>query len=138
MSKAKASLQKIQTSLVGGKRQVATMNHWVPNTDVYVTENALVIKVELSGMSREHLELSIEDHRLVIRGQRPDGCRAPKCTFLAMAINYGSFECSIDVPAGYDMANAQAAYHNGFLRIDIPADSHLDSARAAYPSNDEG
>lgn len=98
------------------------MNHWVPNRDIYVAENALIVKVELAGMSREHLELSIDGNRLVICGQRPDGCRAPKCTFLAMEINYGSFECVIEIPSGYNLAKAQAAYHNGFLRVDVPAD----------------
>ena len=37
-----------------------------------------------------------------------------------MEINYGSFECIVEIPAGYDVTKAQAAYHNGFLRIDVP------------------
>ncbi len=94
---------------------------WVPNTDVYVIDDGLVIKVELAGMRREDLELTIEGNRLRISGQRPDGCRAPKCKFLVMEINYGAFESVIELPAGYDLAQAKAAYQNGFLRIDVPA-----------------
>src|SRR5438552_16953293 len=94
--------------------------YWVPNTDVYVTEGNLVIKVELAGMRKEDLELTVEGNRLKISGQRPDGCRAPKCTFLVMEINYGAFESIIEVPPGYDMSQAKAAYQNGFLRIDVP------------------
>jgi HSP20 family molecular chaperone IbpA len=51
-------------------------SHWVPNTDVYVTEQLLVIKVELAGMRKEDLELTVEGSRLTITGHRPDGCRA--------------------------------------------------------------
>src|SRR5437899_12059425 len=91
--------------------------HWVPNTDVYVIDSGLVIKVELAGMKREDLELTIEGNRLRISGQRPDGCRSPKCKFLVMEINYGAFESVIELPAGYDLTHAKAAYQNGFLRI---------------------
>jgi len=94
--------------------------YWVPNTDVYVTEGSLVVKVELAGMRKEDLELTVEGNRLKISGQRPDGCRAPKCTFLVMEINYGAFESIIEVPAGYDLSQAEASYQNGFLRVDVP------------------
>lgn len=95
--------------------------YWVPNTDVYVCDGGLVVKVELAGMRREDLELVIEGTRVRIAGYRPDGCRAAKCKFLVMEINYGAFETVIDLPKGYDLSQARAAYQNGFLRIDVPA-----------------
>jgi len=94
--------------------------HWVPNTDVYLADSGVVIKVELSGMHREDLELVIEGNRLKISGQRADGCREARCKFLVMEINYGSFESLIELPPGYDLNQAKAAYQNGFLRIDVP------------------
>jgi HSP20 family protein len=100
----------------------STETYWVPNTDVYVSEGVLVIKVELAGMRREDLELVIEGNRVRIAGYRPDGCRAAaKCKFLVMEINYGAFEAVIELPKGYDLTQARAAYQNGFLRIDVPA-----------------
>ena len=98
----------------------AVESHWVPNTDVYVTDELLVIKVELAGMRKEDLELTVEGNRLTITGHRPDGCRAAKCKFLVMEINYGSFQSVIELPPGYDLSQAKAAYQNGFLRIDVP------------------
>lgn len=94
--------------------------HWVPNTDVYATDNGLVIKVELAGMRSDSLEITVEGNRLRISGNRPDGCRAAKCSFLVMEINYGPFESVLELPSGYDLAHAKAAYLNGFLRIDVP------------------
>ena len=73
--------------------------HWVPNTDVYVGDSGVVIKVELAGMQRENLELVIEGNRLKISGQRGDGCRTGQCKFLVMEINYGAFESLIELPA---------------------------------------
>jgi HSP20 family protein len=100
--------------------------HWVPNTDVYVTDSGVVIKVELAGMQRENLELVIEGDRIKISGQRGDGCRSPgQCKFLVMEINYGAFESLIELPPGYDLNQAKAAYQNGFLRIDVPSNGSI-------------
>ena len=102
---------------------------WTPNTDVYLTDAGLVIKVELAGMRREDLELTVEGNQLRISGVRHDVCREAQCKFVLMEINYGPFESVIDLPPGYDPGNAKAAYHNGFLRVDVP----LLSAAAARP-----
>jgi HSP20 family molecular chaperone IbpA len=37
-----------------------------------------------------------------------------------MEINYGPFESLIQIPPGYELSLAKAAYLNGFLRIDVP------------------
>ena len=108
------------TRSVTGSQQETYRNHWVPNTDVYATDNGLVVKVELAGMRSEHLEITVEGNRMRITGNRPDGCRAAKCSFLVMEISYGPFESVLELPAGYDLNQAKAAYLNGFLRIDVP------------------
>ncbi len=119
MCKVSSSVHFITRS-TGSVREGSARAHWVPNTDVYVTDNGLVVKVELAGMRSEHLEITVEGNRLRISGNRPDGCRAAKCSFLVMEINYGPFESVLEVPAGYDLSQAKAAYLNGFLRIDVP------------------
>lgn len=122
LNKASAALHVVKQPHPGGSDS-SSESYWVPNTDVYVAEGGLVIKVELAGMRREDLELTAEGNRLKIAGQRPDGCRAPKCTFLVMEINYGAFESIIELPQGYNLGQAKASYQNGFLRIDVPEHS---------------
>src|SRR5712671_4206742 len=119
MCKASSSMHFV-TRPVGNIREGSARGHWVPNTDVYATDSGLVVKVELAGMRSEHLEITVEGNRLRISGTRPDGCRSPKCSFLVMEINYGPFESVLELPAGYDLGQAKAAYLNGFLRIDVP------------------
>jgi len=118
MCKVSSSVHFVTRS--AGSIREGTRGHWVPNTDVYSTDSGLVIKVELAGMRSEHLEITVEGNRLKISGNRPDGCRAAKCSFLVMEINYGPFESVLELPAGYDLSQAKAAYLNGFLRIDVP------------------
>lgn len=112
---AAVNLQKSSSDLDGDAGA-----YWAPNTDVYSVEDGIVIKVELAGIARENLHLTVDENRLKINGSRPDGCRSAKCVFLVMEINYGAFETVIELPPGYDLSTARASYHNGFLRVDVP------------------
>jgi HSP20 family protein len=120
MSKVSSAVHYVKRSSAVSGGELSGKAHWVPNTDVYVTDNGMVIKVELSGMRSENLQITVEGNQLRISGHRPDGCRAPKCSFVMMEINYGQFETVLELPAGYDLGQAKAAYQNGFLRIDVP------------------
>ena len=119
-------------SAVGGRGGAAS-GRWVPNTDVYETDTGLVVKVELAGMKSENLEITVEGHRLRISGSRPDVCRAHKCNFLVMEINYGPFESVLELPPGYDLSQAKAIYVNGFLRIDVPLAHQLQTKSTKVP-----
>src|ERR1700704_48072 len=120
MCKVSSSMHFATRSSIPGGREGSARANWVPNTDVYSTDSGLVIKVELAGMRSDHLEITVEGNRLRINGTRSDGCRSSKCSFLVMEINYGPFESVLDLPPGYDLSQAKAAYLNGFLRIDVP------------------
>jgi len=132
MCKVNSALYQTQRAPSSTRNEPARNTHWVPNTDVFVTEGTLVINVELAGLRPEDLELSFDGNRLRISGQRPDICRAGKCKFLVMEIHYGPFECVIEVPNGYDLTQAKAMYQSGFLRIDIPQ-NHETTATKRIP-----
>jgi HSP20 family protein len=119
MCKASSSAHFISHTLTS-VREGNSKATWVPNADMYVTDSGLVIKVELAGMRSDSLEITIEGNVVRISGNRPDCCRAAKCSFLMMEINYGPFERMLEVPSGYDLTQAKAAYLNGFLRLDVP------------------
>lgn len=120
VTKVSSTVHFVSRNAAVSGRAGATSGHWVPNTDVYSTDEGLVIKVELAGMKGDSLEITVEGNRLRIAGNRPDGCRAPKCNFLVMEISYGPFESVLELQPGYDLSRAKATYMNGFLRIDVP------------------
>ena len=45
-----------------------------------------------------------------------------------MEISYGTFESVIELPSGYELTQAKAAYQNGFLRIDVPVNARATKA----------
>lgn len=114
-----------------GNTDAASGSNWEPNTDVYVAESRLIINVELAGMRREDLELCIDGNQLIISGQRPDCGRPSGSSFLIMEIRYGPFTCAFELPEGYDLSEAIAAYQNGFLKIEVPQSVRPRSERRA-------
>lgn len=122
LNKSTLTVSVLSRPLVESGRECRSEATWSPNTDVYLTPHGLVVQVELAGMRKEDLELIVEGNELRIRGVRRDGCRSGgPCRFVVMEISYGSFESVVEVPPGYDLGNAKAAYQNGFLRVDVPA-----------------
>ncbi|MEI9961973.1 MAG: Hsp20/alpha crystallin family protein [Limisphaerales bacterium] len=119
-------------SAVSGRGGAAS-GCWIPNTDVYATDSGIVIKAELPGMKSENLEITVEGNRLRIAGNRPDCCRAEKCSFLVMEISYGPFESVLELPPGYDLSQAKANYVNGFLRVDVPSARQTSSRTTKVP-----
>jgi HSP20 family protein len=102
---------------------------WTPNTDVFLTDECLVIQVEVAGMRREDLTLKAEGNRLRVQGKRDHDDRPAQCKFILMEIDFGTFQFYIDLPAGYNLHKAKAVYQNGFLRISVPIASRADSEK---------
>jgi HSP20 family protein len=93
-------------------------NIWSPPTDVYETEENLVVKVEVAGVREDDFEVSVEDQVLIIRGSRPD--TGERRAYHQMEIRFGKFEISFGLPTGIDLDNASAEYKDGFLSVVFP------------------
>ena len=91
---------------------------WNPPTDVYETEEACVVKMEIAGMRDEDFEVAFEQNVLVIRGQRPDFNE--RRAYHQMEIRFGRFDVAIEVPVLVDLERARAEYKDGFLVVLLP------------------
>jgi HSP20 family protein len=99
---------------------LASHNAWSPNTDVYETSESLVVKLEIAGISKDDLEITLNDRVLLVRGLRKDPCRQRRCSFRQMEIDYGHFERRIVFPRSVDGSRIRAQFENGFLHIELP------------------
>jgi HSP20 family protein len=92
---------------------------WMPPTDVYETEDEVVIQVEIAGVPQSDLSVSLYNRRLVIQGTRVD--RGPmRRAYHQMEIHFGDFRAEVDLPAGLDETRVDAEYSDGFLRVVLP------------------
>ena len=92
---------------------------WKPLTDVYEMDGEVVIKIELPGVQKEEIALTLEGRQLVIRGTRTNPL--PKCgiVYHQMEINYGEFERILILPQTMDMEHIKAELKEGFLYITL-------------------
>lgn len=88
---------------------------WSPPTDLYETEENLILQVELAGMSEENINVVLEDSRLMISGHRP--VTGERRAYHKMEIAYGKFEVAVDIPMQVDLDKTTAEYKDGFLTI---------------------
>ena len=99
---------------------LASHSTWTPNTDVYETPEDLVVKMEIAGIEKDDLEITLNDRLLLVRGYRKDPCRQRRCSFRKMEIDYGYFERRIVIPRSVDGSRVRAQFQNGFLHIELP------------------
>jgi HSP20 family protein len=91
---------------------------WHPPTDVYETDEALIVRVEVAGMHENDFSIEINGHSLLIRGVRKDASR-PK-SFHQMEIRFGEFMIELELPIPIDTSSIEAIYNNGFLHLILP------------------
>ena len=100
-----------------------TVPTWTPALDMYETDAAVVVLLELAGVDPSETEIRAEPHRLQVRGVRrerhgPEGTAGR--TYNALEVPYGRFERSVPLPAGLDTEAAAASYQDGMLEITLP------------------
>jgi HSP20 family protein len=95
---------------------------WHPATDVFETEQHVVIRMEIAGMNDKEIEVTFypESSTMKISGRRVDGYGEPKIGFSQMEIIYGAFEREILLPRGVDGNGITRSYTNGLLEILVP------------------
>src|SRR5689334_9603080 len=92
-----------------------------PSVDMYETETALVVKVELAGIRANKLNiiLSADDRVLTIAGERlePPAERRDRVRCYHLEIFFGIFEREIILPSNlrFDRDKISANYRDGFL-----------------------
>jgi HSP20 family protein len=91
---------------------------WRPPTDVYETEDAIVIRVEIAGMREQDFSVALEDRTLTIRGIRSDPTE--RRAFYQMEIPFGEFSTGVELPAQIVPEGVEAVYRDGFLQITLP------------------
>jgi HSP20 family protein len=91
---------------------------WRPPTDVYETDEGIVVKVEVAGMSEDDFSIVFSEHTLVINGIRHD--TSTKRGYYQMEIPYGQFRTEVYVTETIDPEDIEARYKNGFLLVTLP------------------
>lgn len=91
---------------------------WRPPTDVFETEEAVIVRVDIAGMKEEDFSISLTGDQLSIKGNRPD--IQERRAYHQMEIFFGDFSTEIKLPGPVLVDEVVAEYQSGILRLSFP------------------
>lgn len=92
---------------------------WRPNTDVFESPEEMIILVELAGVRRDEVQLTVKGNILRLVGERAIFKDKADMSYRNMEVNFGPFERHIYLHESVDPDSIQAHYKDGFLEIKI-------------------
>ena len=121
-------MSKVLDQMQKGYYNFCPSETWTPNVNLYETEGAYLVCVDLAGVDKEKIDLVVQDNQLVIRGTRavptlvsPDEDPSQKRIRVhLMEIDHGAFCREVEIPQDVERDQISATYRNGMLWIEVP------------------
>lgn len=98
----------------------APLQAWAPALDVHEDKEGFSIRVELPGMKREDIEVSLHDGALVISGERHEEKISEGTEVHRQERYYGKFSRALTLPTAVAGDKVKAAYKDGVLTVTLP------------------
>ena len=89
---------------------------WTPASDIYETETAYLIAIDLPGIERAAVDLELDDNRLMVRGNRV----IEELKQHRSERTHGRFVRTFTVPGSVEQKGIAAEYKDGVLQITLP------------------
>ena len=95
--------------------------NWTPSVDIYETHNhTLVLKAELPDVSREDIDLRVENNTLTIQGSKKMDKEVKEQQYHRIERVYGNFTRTFTLPPTVDAGKIGAEFKNGVLTVTLP------------------
>lgn len=88
--------------------------------DVFEDDRRLVVRLEVPGMDKSDIDISVRDDALVVSGEKRFEREATEGRWRVMQCAYGSFRRVVPLHVPVLADQAQARYKNGVLRVELP------------------
>jgi len=93
---------------------------FLPNTDIFETEDALTVVMEMPGVNREHADITVEDDVLSVTG-RIDFSKYENLQPVYTEYNVGHYRRSFNLdPNSFDEYRISAEMKDGVLTLTLP------------------
>jgi HSP20 family protein len=92
----------------------------MPSIELYNRTDDIVVKVELPGVRREDIDLTVTKDALVVKGEVKRSEEVKEEDYFIAERTYGNFSRTIQLPFEVENEKAQASMNDGVLQIVIP------------------
>lgn len=93
---------------------------WFPMADMKEDSENVVVNVEVPGIKKEDIKVTIRGNQLVVTGERKFEKEKKDETYHRIERSYGKFQRIITIPVEVDQSKIKATYENGILSITLP------------------
>ena len=93
---------------------------WTPAIDLYEDKDNFIAKVELPGMKKENLDVSLNEGVLTITGERKMEERHQDAETYRTERFFGRFHRSLALPKPVAADKVKASYKDGVLTVTLP------------------
>ena len=105
------------TKAVGSEE---THESWTPAVETFERGTDLVIRAELPGISRDEIQIDVENNSLTLRGERKQDVEPEEGKSYRSERTYGAFKRCFTLPAIVDAGRISATHKDGVLEIVLP------------------
>lgn len=93
---------------------------WSPQVDIFESDDEISVTVEIPGMEKEDVTVSIQDNVLTLKGEKKQDTESKDKNFHRVERAYGSFERSFSLPSTIQTDRVKATAKDGVLTIALP------------------
>jgi HSP20 family protein len=94
--------------------------HWAPIIDIEEDKDSILVKVEVPGINKDDIKVTVRDNILSISGERKQEKEMKEKTFHRIERSYGKFSRTITLPTAVDAGKIKATYKDGILNVSLP------------------
>lgn len=113
-------MNRLFDSFFEGRAPKAPSRRWIPAMDLVETEDHLVLRGDLPGMTEDDVDIEIKDGVLTVSGERKTDHEEKGEGYHRVERSFGSFSRSLSLPQGVDPGKVEAKFDNGVLEVRIP------------------
>lgn len=106
--------------LWGNNIEEQFQNIRVPQMDVIDRDKEILIRVEVPGVEKKEIDISVTDNALSIKGNTRREVSEEKDDYYRCEISQGNFSRSITLPSGVDSSKISASLKDGVLEVNLP------------------
>jgi HSP20 family protein len=97
-----------------------TASMWSPSVDIFETPDSIVMKAELPGVSRDNIDIQVQDNTLTLKGERKFEHEVKEENYLRVERSYGAFQRTFNLPTGVQQGKIRAVFKDGVLEVTMP------------------
>jgi HSP20 family protein len=97
----------------------ATAARDFPPINIWLGDNSVVVTAELPGVTRDDVNLSLQEDVVTLAGQREPKSQEQNVGWQRRERAYGTFSRTVQLPFRVDPEKVQARFDNGILEIEL-------------------